>query len=56
MVNREFASWGTALKIPTGFLTAEQIAEAKKETPMGRAWRAVITAWWLLSEKFGRYA
>jgi hypothetical protein len=54
VVNREFAIWGTALKIPTGALTKEQIELAKQETPFGRIQRAILQAWYLLSEKFGR--
>ena len=36
VVNREFAMWGSALKIPTGALTKEQIELAKQETTLGR--------------------
>lgn len=53
VVNREFAKWGSALKIPTGELTLEQIALAKQETVAGRIQRAILQCWYLLSEKFG---
>jgi hypothetical protein len=53
VVNREFAKWGTALKIPTGILTAEMIAEAKKETVLGWIARGIIQAWQALSDKYG---
>ena len=56
VVNREFAKWGTALKIPTGALTPEQIALAKQQTLGGRIQRAILECWYLLSEKFGLYA
>jgi hypothetical protein len=56
VVNREFKKWGTALKIPTGALKPEQIALAKQQTIAGRIQRAIIECWYVLSEKFGRYA
>jgi hypothetical protein len=52
VVNREFAKWGTALKILKP-LTPEQIALAKGETPAGRIQRLIVQAWYLLSDKFG---
>ena len=52
-VNREFSQWGTTLKI-VKTLTPEQIAEAKKETTLGRAWRALIDLWYVISLIFGR--
>lgn len=54
VVNREFAKWGTTLKI-LRTLTLEQLAEAKKQTPLGKLWDAVIQAWFNLSEKYGGY-
>ena len=53
VVNREFAKWNTALKIPTGILTAEQVALAKQENPWGRLQRLIIDAWFALSQKYG---
>jgi hypothetical protein len=59
VVNREFAKWGTSLKI-LKTLTPEQLAEAKKTTQLGRLWEAVVQAWYILSERYGalvgRYA
>lgn len=55
VVNREFSKWGTSLKI-LKILTPEQIAEAKKQTTLGKLWEAVIQMWFTLSERFGRYA
>lgn len=55
VVNTEFATWGSALKIPTGILTKEQIELAKQETTFGRIQRAILQAWYLLSERFGSY-
>lgn len=54
VVNREFGRRGTSLKI-LKTLTKAQIAEAKKETPLGRGWRLLLDAWYLLTEKFGLY-
>jgi hypothetical protein len=56
VVNREFAKWGSALKIPTGALTEEQIATAKRLDIYGTIQRAILAAWRALSEKFGAYA
>jgi len=56
VVNREFAVWGSALKIPTGALTKEQIELAKQETTLGRIQRLILDYWYALSEAFGRYA
>jgi hypothetical protein len=56
VVNREFAVWGAALKIPTGALTKEQIELAKQETIAGRIQRAILEIYYLISEKFGVYA
>lgn len=55
VVNYEFAQWGTALKIPTGALSKEQIELAKQDTIFGRIQRSIINAWWTLSERFGGY-
>lgn len=55
VVNKEFALWGTSVKI-LKVLTQAQIDEAKKETPMGYLWRLLLQAWFALSEKYGRYA
>lgn len=52
VVNKEFSQWGTTLKI-LKLATPEQIAEAKKGTPLGKLWGAVIQMWWTLSEKYG---
>lgn len=51
-VNEEFKQPGTTLKI-LRTATPEQIAEAKKATPLGRLWDTVLTMWWTLSEKYG---
>ena len=55
-MNREFKKWGTALKIPTGMLTPQQIENAKRLDVIGQIQRAILQAWYLLSERFGRYA
>lgn len=55
VVNREFAKRGTTLKI-LKTLTPEQLAEAKKQTPLGRLWEQVIQIWYDLSEHFGIFA
>lgn len=52
VVNFEFKQPNTTLKI-LKLATPEQIAEAKKATPLGRLWDAVLTMWWTLSEKYG---
>lgn len=54
VVNREFALRGTALKIPTGALTKEQIELAKQETIAGRIQRMILDIWHALSEGYGR--
>lgn len=53
VVNREFSQNGTSLKI-LKVLTAEQIAEAKKMTPIGQLWRAIVQAWYAISEIYAR--
>lgn len=53
VVNREFAKWGTALKIPTGALTPEMIQLAKQETTAGKIQRTILQIWYLISQKFG---
>lgn len=53
VINREFLKWGTGLYVFRD-LTPEQIAEAKKETPMGKLWRAVISLWYQFSFIVGR--
>ena len=52
VVNKEFAEWGTSVKI-LKVLTKAQIDEAKKETPIGMLWRLILQAWFMLSEKYG---
>jgi hypothetical protein len=54
VVNREFAKWGSALKILKP-MTAEQIALAKEESTAGLIQRLIIQAWYLLSDKFGAF-
>lgn len=53
VVNHEFAKWGSALKIPTGALTPDMIAEAKKETPLGLIIRKFLLLCYVLSDQFG---
>jgi hypothetical protein len=55
VVNREFAKWGSALKIPTGALTKEQIELAKQENTAGWIQRMILQAWYILSEKYGNF-
>lgn len=55
VVNREFAKWGTTLKI-LKTLPQEDIDAAKDPGPIGRLWDAVINAWYRLSELYGDYA
>lgn len=49
VVNREFGTWGTSLKIAKT-LTLEQIALAKQESPLGLIQRMILQAWYALSE------
>ena len=55
VVNREFAKWGSALKILKP-MTAQQIALAKEESTAGYIQRLIIQAWYLLSDRFGALA
>lgn len=52
VVNMEFSQWNRSLKIVKP-LTAEQIALAKQETPLGLIQRLIIQCWQVLSERFG---
>ena len=52
-INREFAKFGTGLYVFKD-LTLEQIADAKKDTPLGRLQRAILDIWWSLAKLFGR--
>jgi hypothetical protein len=52
VVNREFATWGSSLKI-VKTLTPGQIELAKQETWAGRIQRAIFDIWYALSERFG---
>ena len=54
VVNREFAKWGSALKILKP-MTAQQIALAKEESTAGYIQRLIIQAWYLLSDRFGAF-
>ena len=54
IVNREFAKWGSALKILKP-MNAQQIALAKEESTAGYIQRLIIQAWYLLSHKFGTF-
>lgn len=51
-INREFAKFGTGLYVFKD-LTPEQIENAKKLTIAGRIQKAIIDAWWRLSQIFG---
>lgn len=49
VVNTILGLPGTTMKI-VRTLTAEQIAEAKSETPMGKIWRQLLQIWYTLSD------
>jgi len=53
VINWTFAQHGTSLKT-LATLTPEQLAEAKKETTLGRLYRVYIDLMWSFSEAFGR--
>lgn len=55
IVNREFTKWGTTLKV-LKTVTPEQLAEARKQTPLGKLWETTINLWYIFSERFGLYA
>lgn len=54
-VNKELSQWGCAALVFVD-LTAEQIANARKETPLGILQRAIIELWWRLSIIYGKIA